>query len=360
MTNFRRGVVELERHTTSDAFDIGFLPDVEKERIARSLLAEFGATHVKVAGAELIHGCLLPFKDHQDQEHNPTASLNFEKLTYNCFGCGAGGGLLWFVGVMRDTSGTVARRWLEDQVGVGGGEDLAQLLEFFDAIYSQERKVEKPMPHMNERILEPWMFIHPYMTEVRGISEETLMRFKVGYGEIKVRGTKSQRIVIPHFWRGDLVGWQTRRLFKDGTPKYLSSPDFPKDRSVYSYNGQSKKAVVVESPLSVLSKYHVTPYIEATFGAKVSDRQVKLLSMHPKVILFMDNDEAGLNATHRLAEALESYSAVYVAANPYAADPADLDDETYQRAVDEALPYSVWTPPERLEVWDDPRKTPTS
>lgn len=347
MSNFRRGVVELERHTAAEGFDVRYMPDAEKERVARSLLAEFGATHVRVNGPELIHGCLLPFKDHKDQDRNPTASFNVEKMVYNCFGCGSGGGLLWFVGVMRDTSGTLARRWLEDQIGVGGESDLAQLLEFFDATYSQERKIEPPLPRMDPSILEPWMFIHPYMTEVRGIPEETLMKFKVGYGVMK----GSHRIVVPHFWRGNLVGWQTRRLTKDGTPKYLSSPDFPKAQTIFNYEPQEASVVVVESPLSVLSKDHLGR-VEATFGAKVSDRQVRLLTEHQRVILFYDNDEAGYNATHRMAKALEPYLAVWVADNPYAADPADLDDETYTRAVDEAVPYSVWTQPIELQAWE--------
>lgn len=358
---FRRGVADLDRPRSGGVFEAGLLPSAEKERLCRSLLAEFGATHVRVGdGGELIHGCLLPFGNHRDQDANPTASLNYEKLTYNCLGCGAGGGLLWFIGLCRDESGERARKWLEDQTGTGADEQsLSSLLEFFDAVYEgQHRHVDPPMPRMDEKVLQPWLAIHPYMTEDRGIPEDTLMDFRVGYGVLRVRATDntfvdSHRIVVPHFWKGTLVGWQTRRLVKeDGTPKYLSSPDFPKDRTIFNFDPQAKTAVVVESPMSVLSKAHLDPAIEGTFGAKVTDRQVRLLSIHRKVVLFMDNDEAGWNATRRLGEALEAYSAVFVAENPYAADPADLDDETYASLVADATPYALWNPPRTLIEWE--------
>ena len=371
MANFRTGLSPLQelerRRGAGQAFEAGFLPDSEKERLARSLLAEFGADKVKVSGdGELIHGCLLPFGNHSDQDRNPTASLNFKKLTYNCLGCGAGGGLVWFISLCRDESGEQARRWLEDQTGTGADEQsLVSLMQYFDAIYNPERNVESPMPKMDAKVLEPWLAIHPWLTdpkpEGRGIPEQTLMDFKVGYGVLRTRVSddddgkpifvQSPRIVIPHFWKGNLVGWQSRRLVKDGTPKYQSTGDFPKERSVFNYQPKVRRAVIAESPMSVLSKAHLDPHIEALFGAKVPERQIRLVSMHPEVVLFMDNDEAGWNATRVLGDALEAYSSVWVADNPYAADPADLDDDTYIRCVSGAVPYALWRPPTELLEW---------
>lgn len=339
-------------------FEAASLPDAEKERLCRSLLAEFGVTEVRRGGpGELIHACVLPFGNHRDQDRNPTASLNFLKLTYNCLGkCNSGGGLLWFIGLMRDTSGEQARKWLVDQTNLGDDEQsLSSLMDYFDEVYSKDRHEETPMPRMNPSILDPWLAIHPYLTEVRGIPEETIMRFRVGYGVIKIRVgpnefIDSHRIVIPHFWRDTLVGWQTRRLIKDGTPKYHNSPDFPKDRTIYNYDPKAESVVVVESPMSVLSKAHIRP-IEATFGANVTNKQMRYLSMHPKVILFCDNDEAGWKMTEQLGEYLERYSSVFVADNPYAADPADMDEDTYLGILNDAIPYALWSKPQELVPW---------
>lgn len=358
---FRRGVAHLEESVRGgDALREAYhLPDEEKERLCRSLLAEFGVTQVRPSGdGELIHGCVLPFSDHKDQDLHPTASLNYKKLTYNCLGtCGAGGSLIWFVAICRDTSGEEARRWLADQTGFGSEEQsLSSLLEYFDSVYDRDRKIDQPMPKMNAKVLDPWLVLHPYMTEVRGISEETLMKFRVGYGVIRlrIRGKKyvqSHRIVIPHFWKDDLVGWQTRRLIKDGTPKYKNSPDFPKDRTLYNFDPKQERVVLVESPMNVLSKDHLG-HLEATFGARVTDRQMRLISIHHRVVLFMDNDEAGWKATQRLGDFLSSYSIVEVANNPWAADPADMDDETYRGCVEEVIPYALWRPPMELKVWE--------
>lgn len=279
-------------------------------------------------------------------------------LTGNCLGsCQSGGSLLWFVGLMRGTSDEQARRWLSEQTGLDDEQTLSSLLEYFDEVYAGKRQEESPMPRMDPKVLEPWLVIHPYLTEIRRIPEDNIVRLKVGYGVIKIRVgpnefIDSHRIVIPHFWKGTLVGWQTRRLTKDGTPKYHNSPDLPRDRTIYNYDAKAETAVIVESPMSVLSKCHLGPHIEATFGAKVHDKQLRYLAMHKRVTLFMDNDEAGWKATARLGEYLQDYCPVFVADNPYAADPADMDEDTYMGILNDSIPYALWEPPRELEAWE--------
>lgn len=359
----RRGV---KHQSGSGGFDQAMLPDDDKQQLCRSLLAEFGADNLTLRGDEMIHSCVLPFGQHRNGDRNPSASLNWDKLTYNCLGCGNSGGLLWFIGTCRGTSGTEARKWLDDQTGFGAdAQDLSSLLEYFDSLYKPKDR-PPPLPKMSEAVLKPWMLIHPYMTdpkpEGRGVPERAMREFKVGYGVLRtpIQGKSapdgkpifvdSHRIIIPHFWRDNLVGWQSRRIVNDGTPKYVNTPDFPKDQSIYNYLRDAPSAVVVESVLSVLSKIHLA-HMEATFSASVTDTQVRQLSMHPSVVLFFDNDDAGWKATHHVAEMLEAYSQVMVAANPYAADPADLDDETYLDCVNSAIPYALWNPPKELIPW---------
>ncbi len=329
-------------HRTKGEFEASFLSDTEKELLCRDLLAEFGVVTISATNkGELIHQCSLPW--HHD--NNPSASLNYKKLTYNCFSCGSSGGLLWYIGVCRDTTGEQAQRWLAEQTGAGpDGQSLSALLDFFDSVYGPKASFSAPIPKMSLSVLEPWYLLHPYMTETRGIPEETLRRFRVGWNP------DSDRIVIPHIWRDNLVGWQTRRLSGDG-PKYKSSPDFPKDSTVYNYDSSRSTAVVVESPMSVLSKFHAGAHIEATFGAEVNDKQIRHLSMHRRVVLWFDNDTSGWKATEHVGEALESYSSVFVVPSPWAADPADLDDETYADLLDQAIPFSLWVRPEELQPW---------
>jgi hypothetical protein len=116
--------------------------------------------------------------------------------------------------------------------------------------------------------------------------------------------------------------------------------------------------------MSVLKHCHHLP-IEGTFGASVTDRQIRLLARHERVILFMDNDKAGWRAVEGyiegegrkqkvisigMVERLQPYCEVLVVQNPYAADPGDMDDETVYELARSAVPYAVWQCPEPEEL----------
>lgn len=328
------------------------LPDTEKEALARSLLEEFGAEEVRVGSyGELIHGCLLPWGNHKDQKRNPTASLNYKKLVYKCLGCGSGGGLLWFIQVMRGQQGEgtkEARRWLERETGTGGQVmDLTKLLSYLDSLYDKTAKDRSPLPTYNERVLEPWKVIHPYLTEMRNIPVEAIVRLKLGYDDNR------QRIIIPHYMGDTLVGWQARRLAPDDPDpvKYRNSPDFPKDRSLYNYDYLAENATVVEAPLTV-ARHLVDIHMEATFGTSVTDNQVHLLSKHhPRLTLWMDNDQSGWTATGKLGYALRRHTSVWVVDSPYAQDAGEIDTWRAKELIEEAIPWSLWKPPKSLRCY---------
>lgn len=313
------------------------IPLGQRDVLVKALLSEFGARNIAVFGREVHHSCVLPFGLHPNGDRNPSASINLDKLVFSCFVCG-GGTLTWWIATCRGETVTKARGWLSSASGMDG-TNLRGLLDYFDAIYHPDNR-KTVIPSYSTRVLAPWRFIHPYMTERRHIPVETLKKFNVGYDPDR------ERIVIPHFWKNKLVGWQSRRLANDKTPKYLSSPDFPKRETIY--NLQAGPVVVVESPMSVLARAAAYPSIEATFGASVTSNQIQILAHHPKVTLFFDNDEAGWNATAKVAEALMAYTDVRVVENPFEADAADLSDQEFLRLVESAVPWGVWQPPREL------------
>jgi hypothetical protein len=267
-------------------FDAMYLPDPIKKELCLGLLSEFGVTKISTRepDGELIHCCTMPWHP----EKKPSASLNYKKLTYKCLGCQASGGLLWLIGTVRGTDGRQARTWVETQTGLGGSDfDLPALLHLIDAVYNQEISGPPPIPKFATRALDQWQGIHPLLTTGapdlglpgRGIPVENLRAMGVCYAEAYPMGRDAdgnplpptERHIIPHFWKGSLVGWQSRRVWDDGSEKYKSTPDFPKDRTIYNHHPtKTRTAVVVESPMSVLRHLHHLP-MASTFGASITD-----------------------------------------------------------------------------------------
>lgn len=332
------------RFRTGAPQDEGFgayasLPLAERDALCRSLLAEFGVTEITERGSELVCSCPLPFGLHSHGDANPSFALNVEKLTASCWVCG-GGGLLWFIATCRGSSATAAKAWLRDRTDIteSDPEALQALLAFLD-----ELEVEAPdhpsMPKLNPKMLDPWAWIHPLVLE-RGVPEETVIAQRVGYNP------EVNRIVIPHFWREELVGWQTRQVVKDGTPKYLSSTAFPKRETLYHLPPGHQRVVVVESPMSVLRHMHHVPDLCATFGASTTDQQARLLADYDRVILWLDPDGAGWRGTETLVSYLERYTSVWVVGSPFNVDVADLPDVVVDDLLEhELVPASLWKRP---------------
>ena len=327
------------------------LPSEDKRALALSLLEEFGARVIRPPNAqgEIIHSCVLPFGMHRHGDAHASASINYLKLVYNCLGCGCSGGLLWFVSTCRGATAVATRQWLLEKATVSI-DDVPAFLAYLDSLYNPARAAVEPIPRYSPRVLDPWRFIHPYMTEIRHIPIENLRRFDIGYGNIEITPTfHSERIILPHYWRNELVGWVTRRIANDGSAKYLNTEGFPKATTIYNYDPKVP-AMIAEGQMSVLA-HPDNPHMEATFSAEVTQKQVRLLAEHPKVILFFDNDTAGWKATIKVGAALLGYTEVQVVQNPYDADPADFGDD--YRDLD-LVPFSIWSPPGRLLPYDRP------
>src|ERR1017187_3010288 len=75
------------------------LSDQEKRDMCLNLLEGMGARNITVKGDEILHSCSLPFGLHSNGDEHPSASLNWSKLVFHCYGCGSSGGIAWFVSV---------------------------------------------------------------------------------------------------------------------------------------------------------------------------------------------------------------------------------------------------------------------
>lgn len=346
---------------SADLDQLAALPDDHKAQLAQDVLDALGVTVKRQIRDELIIPCPVG-AFHNDQERNPTAALNYSKLLFHCLGCEASGTILWLIATVRgDTTIDQAREWLLGEAGLTRAVGLPDMLSFFDALYTP--KARPPMPVYSDRMLERWEGIDGYILDDRQIPITTAVRMRLctdpdGYVD---RQRTGPRAVIPHYWDGKLVGWQSRRLpCADPTaPKYLSTPAFPRDETIYGYHWHRREVVVVESPMSQLRHQHHQP-MEATFGFVVTDLQIQhLVKGRNRLIWFMDNDPAGWQAvegrTHNgrffpgAPERASRWCENWVVENPFDADPADMPDEMVDLLVKEyAVPWQVWQRPKAL------------
>ena len=328
------------------------LPDSEKKQMCLDLLNEFGSSVARETGDELIHSCVLPFGFHAHGDRNASAALNWRKLVYNCHVCG-GGSLYWLIANCRgDITVSQARQWTEQKSSFSSAEGFAVFKSYMESLlHPTPDQPPPPIPHFNPDILRPWMKIHWYMTEAppvgRGFPVENCIKMRVGYDG-------ANRIVFPVFWKGQLVGWQTRRIEDDGSEKCKVSPDFPRNRVLYNADVKADRIVVVESQMSVVAKTHLEPEygFVGTFGSEVTKDQIRHLAGYGRVILWFDNDLAGWKATRNVAESLINYIPVSVVRSPWVEDPGDgLDDDTTRELLAGAVPYGSWNPPDEVKVW---------
>lgn len=369
MSNFDRGGDHARRKFTgqSSFAEVALIDDATRERLCLDLLAEIGARNVQRPrlDGEIVHSCPLPFGQHRNGDSNPSASLNYKKLTFACFSCGASGGFVWFIASCRGGEVADAWQWLSGQTGIGGGRiEHDQLIRILESIFAPQTRQVQSMTRYPVAMLDAWDMptVHPYLVQ-RGIPEENAHRFRVGYapeydmgsfiadnGE-RVRRPPQPRITIPIFWDGGLVGWQARAILPTDEPKYKNSVDLARDRLLYGWPGRGRDIVLVEGVMSVLRHCHHQPVV-ASFGAAVTADQLRILQGAASVVVWYDPDAGGWSGTRRVMSGLARYVPVRVVAWPYRdTDPADLDDATVDHAIAEAVPWALWRRPEQLLDW---------
>lgn len=355
----------------TDTAGIDLLPEQARRALLLDLLAQAGAVSIRVndANGEIIHGCLLSPGAHRDQAANPTASINYRRLAGSCFGCGAAGGLIWFVATVLNTDDTGARTWLAGHGAPEGGPiALPTMLAAITEPFTGTSPATEPIPKYHPSALDAFQHPHSYWTDPpappgtsgggRGIHPATVAARHLGYDP----GTG--RVVIPHFWRGDLVGWQSRPAgaVPPNTPKYQNTPSFPKRSTLHHLNPQVEELLLVESSMSELRHAHAMDDIAGTFGAWVSDEQIEAIIRLPRlrrVIVWPDSDPKGWEAfdggrapKHGLIARLSRYKPVFYIDSPFTGDPADIDTPTALAMREHLLrPAALWQRPTALACW---------
>lgn len=179
---------------------------------------------------------------------------------------------------------------------------------------------------------------HPFLTD-KGIRPETAESFQVGFysGSGFMKNCIAVRL---HDVKGLPLGYMGRNLDPETSSrfgKWKMPPRLPAKDVLYNFHRIEKQMqnfiVVTECPWSVMRLQQLNIPAVALLGVNLSVMRHSLLVSAEKIIIMLDGDSAGRNATIKMLKLLEPYSDVVPVYLPDDADPDELSDEELQSFV---------------------------
>ncbi len=321
-------------------------PEVLDEIKAVANIVEIINDYVPLKRVGKNYVALCPFH----QEDTPSFTVSEEKQIFHCFGCGAGGNVFTFLMKYKQCTFYEAVAEIAQRYGI----DLSK----FKFSPEESRRYErlKGLYELNKLAME---FFHnclltPETGQVpeeaktareyffkRGIKEETLKAYKLGYapslwngltaflnqkgadlrlaaeaGLVIQKGTDNfydrfrKRIMFPITDnRGRVIAFGGRVL-DDSLPKYINSPETPvykKGRCLYGAHvakewcQKEQSVILVEGYFDLLS-LHASGIknVVASLGTALTPAQGRILkNLAPRVVVLYDADTAGQKAAVR-------------------------------------------------------------
>lgn len=240
-------------------------------------LTRLGVEFYSNRGDEIQAECPAHEERTGHKDRNPSFYINADSGAFICFSCGWKGSLYTLINYRQ---GDVdASDWLKSEQG---------LTARFNRATREQPKIQE-QTYITESMLSA--FVEPPIEALRsrGLTQEAAKQ----YGLVWDRHNKNWIIPIRESDTGKLLGWQEkghdRRYFRN----YPTG--IQKSRALFGYEQYtSGDMIVVESPLDVvrLASLGITGGV-ATYGALVSEYQFNLIRGGERIILAMDNDEAG-------------------------------------------------------------------
>ena len=330
------------------------------------------------------HKGLCPFHD----EKTPSFNVNEDRQSFHCFGCEAHGTAIRFLMDFENQTFPEAIETLASMAGMEVPREASRGPrvdpELYDVLQAAARQFQRWL-----REDEASARAVSYLKE-RGLSGEVARDFGVGlappgrnrlktalasFGEQKLidagllgrsEGGDSydrfrERIVFPiRNTRGRVVGFGGR-VYGDGQPKYINSPEtevFRKGRELYGlYEARRARrglqsVVVVEGYMDVvaLAQHGVTNAV-ATLGTAIGQPHFETLYRHVNlVVCCFDGDDAGRGAAWKAVDAafpvLSETRQLKFVFLPEGEDPdtimRDKGQEHFRALLDNAVPVGEY------------------
>ena len=305
-----------------------------KQRIS---LTDFVSRTVKLQKSGRNYRGLCPFHT----EKTPSFYVFEETATWRCFGsCGEGGDIFSFLQKRENMDFREALEILAREAGVQFSPRTPESLKEEDRLNAcLSLAVDFYQENLQKSHGED---ARKYLLKDRGLSQETIDHFKIGWApdewrilrnQLKENGFSDEeglavgvlaesdkgglpydrfrgRVIFPiQDNRGNLVGLGGR-ILGEGEPKYLNSPQtklFDKGNILYGLNEATKTAkdseviVLVEGYFDVVSSWQAGfKNVVATMGTSLTELHARSLGrVVNKLVLALDPDTAGQNAIER-------------------------------------------------------------
>ena len=320
---------------------------------------------------------ICPFHD----DHNPSMSVNEEKGIFTCFVCHKTGNVFSFVQDYENVSFVEAVKIVADKIGVELSEGY-KVTSKYDKHYEAISLATKF--YQNNLHSAEGKKAREYLNK-RGITDEIIEEFNIGYAPsgfdtitklllakdfdeniivdtgLAGRGNSlfdlfRNRITFPiHNPSGKPVGFSARIYEDIDEAKYINTketPIFKKGEILFNYHRASNEArrlkylVLVEGQMDAIRIYSSgIKNVCATMGTALTKDHVNLLKkLNVKIVLCMDNDDAGEKATLTNGEMLsEANVNLSVLRLEGAKDPDEYilkhSKEEFEEAVKHAISY---------------------
>ena len=311
--------------------------DIIEEVRQKNDIVDVVSQYVRLTRRGSTYFGLCPFHN----EKTPSFSVTPGKQMYYCFGCGAGGNVYNFIMEYENYTFGEALKHLADRAGV----ELPKIEYSREVREKAEQRAE--LLEINKQAAQCYYYQlrteggkigYQYLSG-RGLSEETMRKFGLGYSDkfggglykfLKSKGYSDERLresglfnvderhgMYDKFWNrvifpimdvnNRVIGFGGR-VMGDGKPKYLNSPEtkiFDKSRNLYGLNiartTRKKYLILCEGYMDVISMHQAGfTNAVASLGTALTSGHASLLKRYTQeVLLLYDSDEAGIRAALR-------------------------------------------------------------
>jgi len=252
----------------------------------KSFLRTLNIDVVNARGSELQGYCPAHEERTGHADKNPSWWINSDTGQHICFSCQFKGGIGTLINQITDGDLANYSDWFNESTNM-----LSRLNNLF-----KEKPKEKPDVIITESMLSAFVDPPKEILLARGILQSAANQHEVLWNAPK----DNWILPIRNVTGGVLLGWQekgtTSRFFRNYPPR------MQKSLSLFGYQQyQGGNMIVVESPLDVarLTSVGISGGV-ATYGTQISSTQFNAMRGAERLIIAMDNDDAGRKASYAL------------------------------------------------------------